>query len=101
VRTAAWTATAVIAATTAISKGIGPFVMARLTPSTRFATWSRLATPALLGALVAVETFAPTGRMSFNPAIIGVAAGGAVYLARKSLILAMITAAAVTALIQL
>jgi branched-subunit amino acid transport protein len=59
------------------------------------------AVPPLLAALVAVQLFTDRGGAAVDSRAAGVAAAAAVYLARRSLVLALTTAALVTALVRL
>jgi branched chain amino acid efflux pump len=59
------------------------------------------AVPPLLAALVAVQLFTDRGRAAVDARTAGVAAAAAVYLARRSLVLALTTAALGTALVRL
>ena len=59
------------------------------------------AVPLILAALVAVQLFTAHGRPAIDARAAGVGAAAAVYLGRRSLVLALATAALVTALLRL
>jgi branched-subunit amino acid transport protein len=98
--TAVWVTIGVLAVTTAAIRAAGPVLLGgRELPERAFHVIALLA-PALLAALVAVQTFsAPEGRqLEIDARVLGVGAAGLVLWRRGSALLAVATAAVVTAL---
>jgi branched-subunit amino acid transport protein len=96
-----WTAVAAVAAVCFALRVAVPLVLAgRGLPA---AVERRLdaAVPPILAALVAVQLFTAHGRPAVDARAVGVCAAAAVYLARRSFVLALATAALVTALLRL
>ncbi len=99
--TAAWITIGVLAVATLLIK-VGPPVLigGRPLPPPLTAVIALLA-PALLGALVLVETVGgPEHEVTVDARLAGLAAAAGVLAARRSLIVAVVTAAAVTALVR-
>ena len=97
---AAWTTIAGLAVATAAIKGFGPVVVGgRDLPG-----WAlriiALVAPALLGALVVVETFGKGKDLVVDARLAGLAAAAAVLAARLSVLWAVGAAAVVAALVR-
>ena len=99
--TVAWITIGVLTVATLLIK-VGPAVLlgGRPLPDPLTAVIALLA-PALLGALVLVETVGGPGHeVTVDARLAGLAAAGGVLAARRSLIVAVVAAAAVTALVR-
>ena len=100
---AAWITIIVLTVGTALIRASGPVLLGgrELPASVRDVV--ALLAPALLAALVVVETVgAPEGgALDFDARVAGVAAAGAVLAVRGSMLLAVVVAAVVTALLRL
>lgn len=97
---APWATIAGLAVATAVIKASGPVMLGgrELPPwALRFVA---LLAPALLGALVVVETFGRQKDLVIDARLAGVAAAAAVLAARLSVVWAVGAAAAVTALVR-
>jgi branched-subunit amino acid transport protein len=97
---AVWATIAAVAVANAGIKAVGPLLVgARELPP-----WAprviALLVPALLGALVLVGTVADGSRIVLDARLAGVAAGAAALLARAPLAVALVVAAAATALVR-
>ena len=98
--TAVWITVGVLAVATAAMRAAGPVLLGgRELPDWALDVIALLA-PALLAALVAVQTFSvPAGReLEIDARVLGVGAAGVVLWRRGSALLAVATAAVVTAL---
>ena len=97
---AAWTTIAGLAVATAAIKGFGPVAVG----GRELPEWSlriiALVAPALLGALVVVETFGKGKDLVVDARVAGLAAAAAVLAARLSVLWAVGAAAVVTALVR-
>jgi branched-subunit amino acid transport protein len=95
-----WTVVAVVGVATIVIKALGPALLGgRVIPPRILGVVSLLA-PALLTALVVTNTIAGERRIVADPRLAGVALAGAALLARAPLLVAVILAAATTALIR-
>lgn len=98
---AAWTTIVALAAATAAIKGAGPVALGgRDLPQWAINLISFVA-PALLGALVVVETFGKQKDLVLDARAAGLAAAAAVLAARLSVLWAVGAAAAAAALVRL
>ena len=99
---AAWTTIVVLIITTIAFRAAGPVAVGgRDLPPAVLRVISLLA-PALLAALVVVETFGGEGRsLTLDARAAGLAVAGAILVATESLVGAMLSAAAATALVRL
>lgn len=99
---AAWTTIVVLAIVTVLIKAAGPAAVGgRVLPRPVMRVIGLLA-PALLAALIMVETFGGDGRsLTLDARAAGLAVAAAVLAATESLIGAVISAAGVTALVRL
>lgn len=93
--TETWTVIAVLAVATATLKASGPVALGGRELSPQAAAVIGLLAPALLTALVVVETFATGSELTIDARAGGVTAAGASYLAVRSPILAIAAAALV------
>lgn len=97
---AAWATIAGLAVTTALIKGFGPVAVG----GRKLPDWTlrliALVAPALLGALVVVETFGKGKDLVIDARVAGVAAAAAVLAARLSVLWAVGAAAVVAALVR-
>lgn len=93
-----WAVIAGLAAATVTIKAVGPVMLGgRRLPAWALATIA-LAAPALLGALVAVESLGTAhGSLSVDARTAGVAVAGIAVLARAPMLLTIVLAAAVAA----
>ena len=95
---AAWITVLALAVTSALTRASGPLIMGGRDLHPRLAGVVDLLAPALLTALIAVETFSEGKGIQVDESIAGVAAAGGILLWRKdSLLPAIVAAAAVTA----
>jgi branched-subunit amino acid transport protein len=98
---AAWTTIAGLAVATFAIKAAGPIALGgRALPDWALRLISLVA-PALLGALVVVETFGKGEKLVIDARVAGMAAAAAVLVARLSVLWAVGAAAVVTALVRL
>jgi branched-subunit amino acid transport protein len=98
----AWTVVVVLALGTAAIKAAGPALVGGRELPPRLNAVISLFAPALLSALIVVETFAGNGRsLVLDARAAGLAAAAVVLVTTESLIGAVVSAAAVTALLRL
>ena len=99
----AWVTIGVLAVATAVIRGAGPVLLGGRPLPPRLLGVIALLAPALLAALVVVETFgAPAGgALQLDARIAGVAAAGAVLIGGGSTLPAVMLAAVATALVRL
>ncbi|HEX8745521.1 MAG TPA: AzlD domain-containing protein [Thermoleophilaceae bacterium] len=98
--TAAWTTIAALAVATAAIKGIGPVALGgRDLPPLALRLITYVA-PALLGALVVVETFGRGKDLALDARAVGLAAAAAALAARLSVLWVVGVAAATAALVR-
>jgi uncharacterized membrane protein len=99
--TDAWLTIAALAVASLLIRGAGPLLVGGRELPPRFVGVIDLLAPAVLTALIVVETFGGDREIEVSASIAGVAAAGGLLLWRRSLLLtAMITAAVVTALLR-
>ena len=99
--TAAWITIGVLAVVTLAVKVAPPLILGGKPLPDRLTAVIALLAPALLGALVLVETVGgPDHEVTVDARLAGLAAAGGVLAARRSLIVAVVAAAAVTALVR-
>jgi branched chain amino acid efflux pump len=100
---AAWITIIVLTVGTALIRASGPVLLGGRELPAAFREVVALLAPALLAALVVVETVGAPEGGSLDPdaRIAGVAAAGAVLAARGSMLPAVVAAAVVTALLRL
>ena len=99
--TAAWLTIAVLTVVTLAIKVAPPVFLGGRPLPDRMTSVIALLAPALLGALVLVETVGgPEHEVTVDARLAGLAAAAGVLAARRSLIVAVIAAAAVTALVR-
>ena len=89
-----WVVIGVLAVATFAIKAIGPVALGGRELSPRAAAVIGLLAPALLAALVMVETFANQSELTLDARAVGVAAAGGSYLVSRSFIVAIAVAAA-------
>jgi hypothetical protein len=95
--TAAWIVVAAVGAATIALKAAGPLLLAeRPLPAPAAAVVGALA-PALLAALVVVQTFGDGRGLALDPRAVGVAAAAAALLARAPLLVVLALAAGAAA----
>jgi branched-subunit amino acid transport protein len=98
----AWLTIAVLAVATAIIKGAGPAAVGGRELSPSFLRVIALFAPALLAALIMVETFGGGGKsLTFDARAAGLVVAGAVLVTTESMIGAVVGAAGATALLRL
>lgn len=95
-----WWTIAGVAVTTAAIKAFGPVVLGGRELPPRFAGVVVLTAPAVLAALIATSILADGTRLTVGAETVGVAAAAAVAWWRRSPLLAVLTAATVTALLR-
>lgn len=99
--TDAWVTIGALAVASLLIRSAGPLLVGGRTLPPRFVGVIDLLAPALLTALIVVETFGGDRRIEVSASIAGVTAAGGVLLWRRSALLAaMLTAAAVTAALR-
>jgi branched-subunit amino acid transport protein len=89
-----------LALTTALVKAAGPVAFGGRPPHPRFLRVVAMLAPALLAALVATSTLADGRHLGVGADTVGVLAGGVLLWWGRSLVLAVIVAAAVTAALR-
>jgi branched-subunit amino acid transport protein len=98
----AWVTIAVLAVATAIIKGAGTAAVGGRELSPSFLRVIALFAPALLAALIMVETFGGGGKsLTFDARAAGLVVAGAVLVTTESMIGAVVGAAGATALLRL
>jgi uncharacterized membrane protein len=99
--TDAWLTIAALALASLLIRSSGPLLVGGRELPPRFAGVIDLLGPALLTALIVVETFGGDREVEVSASLAGVTAAGALLLWRRSALLgAMLIAAAVTALLR-
>ncbi len=97
----AWLTIAVLAVTAAAIRAAGPLLVGGRDLPLRLIGVVDLLGPALLTALIMVETFGADRSLEINASLAGVSAAGVILLRRRDALLAAILAAAVvTALVR-
>lgn len=97
---AIWWTIAGVAVTTAAIKAFGPLVLGGRPLPPRFAGVVVLTAPAVLAALVATSVFADGRHLAVGASTVGVGAAALVSWRRGSPLVAVVVAAAVTALLR-
>jgi uncharacterized membrane protein len=95
-----WWTIAGVAVTTVAIKAFGPVVMGGRVLPPRFAGVIVLTAPAVLAALVATSVFADGDHLAVGASTVGVGAGAIVSWRKGSPMIAVLVAAAVTALLR-
>jgi branched-subunit amino acid transport protein len=99
--TGVWLVVAVVGVATMAIKAAGPVLLGGRPLPPRVLRVVRLLAPALLAALVVVQTFAVGEDLAVDVRLIGVAAAAVALWLRAPLLVAVVIAAAVTALVRL
>ena len=95
-----WRAILFLAAGAELFKQVGFHLAGRIRPTPRFIALTALLPPALLAALVVVQTLADGTSLVIDPRLAGVAAGGLVAWRRAPFVVVVVVAAAVTATLR-
>lgn len=95
-----WWTIAGVAVTTAMIKAFGPVVLGGRPLPARFNGVIVLTAPAVLAALIATSIFADGARLGVGASTVGVAAASVIVWRRGSVLLAVVAAAAVTAILR-
>lgn len=95
---AAWLVVVLVGAGTIAIKSAGPLLLGGRALPPRLTGVVELLAPAVLGALVAVQTFGAGEALTVDARLIGVAAAGIALWRRAPLLVVVIVAAAATAL---
>lgn len=95
-----WIVIGILVAGTIVIKGAGPVLLGGKPLPERAGAIIALLAPALLAALVVVDTFSDGGVLRIDERAAGVAAAGGVLLLGRGLVPAVLVAAAVTAAIR-
>jgi hypothetical protein len=96
--TDAWVVVAVVGAGTIAIKAAGPVLLGGRPLPPRLGGVIELLAPALLGALVAVQTFGDGDRLVLDERVLGLAAAAAAIRLKAPLLVVVVVAAATTAL---
>jgi branched chain amino acid efflux pump len=96
-----WIVVAVVGLGTVVLKGAGPVLLGGRALPERLTSVVELLAPALLAALVAVQTFGNGKALVMDGRILGVAAAGIALWRKAPLLLVVVIAALVTALARL
>jgi len=99
--TATWLLVALVGAGTIAIKAAGPVLLGGRPLPQRLTGVVELLAPALLGALVVVQTFGDAQSLVLDERLIGVAAAGVALWRRAPLLVVVVVAAAATALARL
>jgi uncharacterized membrane protein len=99
--TSVWAIVAGVGIGTVLIKGAGPVLLGGRPLPERVTSVVALLAPALLGALVAVQTFGAGTTLTIDARVLGVAAAGVAIWRRLPLLAVVVIAAAVTALVRL
>jgi hypothetical protein len=97
----AWLVVALVGAGTVAIKAAGPVLLGGRPLPARLTGVVELLAPALLGALVAVQTFGDGQSLVLDERLIGVAAAGIALWRKAPLLVVVVVAAAATALARL
>jgi branched-subunit amino acid transport protein len=95
-----WVLIAGVAVVTATIKGVGPIALGGRPLPPRASSVIALLAPPLLAALVIAGVFGQDGELGVGVEAVGVAAGGALALRGGSILVCVVTAAAVTAVLR-
>jgi len=98
--TSAWITIGVLAVATLLIKTSGPVLLGGRPLPERLTRMISLLAPALLAALVIVEALSHDGTIAVDERTAGVAAAGVSLSVRRDVILAVVVAAATTALLR-
>jgi branched-subunit amino acid transport protein len=96
-----WLAVALVGAGTIVIKGAGPVLLGGRPLPRRVNSVIELLAPAVLGALVAVQTFGAGQGLVVDERVIGVAVAGVALWRKAPLLLVVVAAAAATAIARL
>ena len=96
-----WVVVAIVGAATIAFKAAGPVAVGRRALPPRVQACVELLAPVMLTALVVTQTFGGDEKVSVDARVVGVAAAFVALLLRAHIIVAMVVAAAVTALVRL
>ena len=96
-----WLVVALVGAGTVVIKGAGPVLLGGRPLPARVTSVIELLAPAVLGALVAVQTFGAGQGLVVDERVIGMAAAGLALWKKAPLLLVVAVAAAATALARL
>ena len=99
--TATWIVVALVGVGTVVVKAAGPVLLGGRPLPPRVTGIVELLAPALLGALVAVQTFGNGQALTADERLFGVAAAGIALWRKAPLVVVVIVAAAATALARL
>ncbi|GIU98765.1 MAG: hypothetical protein KatS3mg014_0381 [Actinomycetota bacterium] len=97
----AWATVALVGAGTVAIKALGPVVMGGRPLPARLQGFVELLAPAVLAALVAVQTFGDGRALALDARAVGLAAAGIALWWRAPVLLVVAGAAAATALVRL
>jgi branched-subunit amino acid transport protein len=92
-----WLVVTVVAGATIVIKAFGPLLLGGRDLPPRIASLIGLLAPALLAALVAINTFGMERSLVLDERVLGVAAGAVAIWRRAPVLLVVVIAAAVTA----
>ena len=95
--TEAWLVVGLVGAATIAIKSIGPILLGGRELPPRIASLIGLLAPALLAALVAINTFGDSRSLVVDERVLGVAAAGVAIRLKAPVLLVVVIAAAVTA----
>jgi branched-subunit amino acid transport protein len=95
--TQAWLVVVLVGVATVVIKSIGPVLLGGRELPPRIGSLIRLLAPALLAALVAINTFGEGRSLVVDERVLGVAAAGVAIWRRAPVLLVVVIAAAVTA----
>ena len=95
-----WTVVALVGLGTIAIKSAGPLLLGGRSLPERLDALIVLLAPALLAALVAINTFGAGRRLVFDARVLGVAAGAVAVRLKAPVLLVVVVAAAVTALVR-
>jgi branched-subunit amino acid transport protein len=95
--TQAWLVVALVGIATIVIKSIGPILLGGRELPPRVASLIGLLAPALLAALVAINTFGASRTLVLDERVLGVAAAGVAVWRKAPVLLVVVIAASVTA----
>ena len=95
--TQAWLVVVLVGVATVVIKSIGPVLLGGRELPPRIGSLIRLLAPALLAALVAINTFGEGRSLVLDERILGVASAGVAIWRKAPVLLVVVIAAAVTA----
>ena len=97
----AWLVVAIVGAATVAFKAAGPVLVGRRALPPRVQSFVELLAPVMLTALVVTQTFGGDEKLTVDARVVGVAAALVALRLRAHIIVAMVVAAATTALVRL